>query len=43
MFVKTMGDKEDKRLPRMTIGLGVVVGKEARFYKKTPTVVGLVD
>lgn len=32
-FVKSMG-KEDYRLPRMTLGLGVVVRKEARFYPR---------
>lgn len=31
MIANTMR-KEDKRLPRMVVGLGVVVGQNARFY-----------
>lgn len=31
-FFRTMSSKTDPRLPRMTQGLGVIVGKEVRFY-----------
>ena len=33
MVTNTMG-KEDQRLPRMTLGLGLLIGKAARFYPK---------
>lgn len=41
-FVKTMGS-EDRRLARMTVGLGVVVNGEARFYPKKSFSKGVLE
>ncbi|NEP12815.1 MAG: DUF3179 domain-containing protein [Symploca sp. SIO2C1] len=41
-FVKTMAEV-DPRLPEMTMGLGVVVGKEARFYPMSVIGDGITD
>ena len=42
-LLKTIAE-EDKRLPRNELGLGVVVGQEARFYpKKTVATDSLVE
>lgn len=41
-FIKTMGQTDD-RLPKMALGVGVVVDGEARFYAKTAIGEGIAD